>query len=108
MLVVMREVRVRTLMRDGQEREPVSRLAILATSAVEAERSNENCFWDAAYILHSDPSRHRRHAGCVQDLAARDRERRPSLGLAACLASPFEHLRVEGRRCRLPYSSLFA
>ena len=39
MLVGMREVRVRTLMRDGRG-EPVSSLAILATSEAEAERSN--------------------------------------------------------------------
>jgi hypothetical protein len=39
MLVVTRGVRVRTLMRDDRG-EPVSSLAILATSEAEAERSN--------------------------------------------------------------------
>jgi hypothetical protein len=40
MLVVMTGVRVRTLMRDGQA-ELVRSLAILATSAAEAEQSNK-------------------------------------------------------------------
>ena len=54
MLVVMTGVRVRMLMRDGQA-EPVRSLAILATSAAEAERSNRNWFSDAVARVFAGP-----------------------------------------------------